>query len=74
MLKWLLVIGVVAAVYYLFIKKSAPLPKSGKSSSQDAADEDTLVPCETCGTYVSVHEAYLKDGRYYCSIECMKKA
>ena len=34
MIKWLLVIGVIAAVYYFFIKKSTPLPSKTKKSPQ----------------------------------------
>lgn len=73
MLKWLLVIGVIAAVYFLFIKKSAPLPSKTKRDAKQP-DEDTMVPCETCGVYVSAEEAFLKDGKYYCSKTCMEAA
>jgi len=36
-------------------------------------DEDTMVPCEECGVYISVKEAFIKEGRYYCSKSCMDK-
>ena len=32
-------------------------------------DEDTLVECEKCGTYVTVKESILINGKYYCD-EC----
>ncbi len=74
MIKWLLVIGVIAAVYYFFIKKSTPLPpKPKQKSSKKVPKEDTMVPCEECGVFVSVEEAFLKDGKYYCSKSCMGK-
>jgi uncharacterized protein len=72
MLKWLLVIGVIAAIYFLFIKKSA-LPASGKKPDAKKGDDDTMVPCEECGVYITVDEAFIKEGKYYCSKSCMEK-
>lgn len=72
MLKWLLVIGVVAVIYFLLIKKSSPAV-SGPKKRAEKSDDDTMVPCETCGTFVSVKEAFLKEGRYYCSKACMEE-
>ena len=73
LLKILLVLGVIAAVYFLFFKKSTPVTQQKKKD--DAAkksDDDTMVPCEACGVFVSVKEAYIKDGKYYCSKSCME--
>jgi uncharacterized protein len=73
-LKILLVLGVIAAVYFLFFKKSAPLSQQKKKdTSAKKPEEDTMVPCEACGVFVSVKEAFLKDGKYYCSKSCMEK-
>lgn len=72
LLKFLVVILVIAVVYLLFFHR----PKSGavtKKPKKPRAD-DTFVPCETCGVYVSVDEALLRDGRYYCSDTCLTKA
>ncbi len=71
MLKWLLVIGVITAVYFLFIKKSIPLT-SGKKTGSKTPDDDTMVPCEECGVYISIDEAFIKEGKYYCSKSCME--
>jgi len=74
LLKILLIAGVIAAVYFLFFKKSAPLASSGeKDTPSKKNDEDTMVPCEACGVYVSVKEAFIKDGKYYCSKSCMER-
>ena len=74
MIKWLLVLGVIAAVYYFWIKKSTPLSsKPKKNTAKKIPDEDTMVPCEECGVFVSVEEAFIKDGKYYCSKTCMEK-
>lgn len=73
MLKWLLVIVVVAAVYFFFIKKK-PLPNESSSSKRkkDAHDDADMVACTACGTYISLNEALLQNGEYFCSDECRK--
>jgi uncharacterized protein len=74
LLKILLVIGVIAAVYFLFFKKNSPIaPPKKQDDSTKKTDEDTMVPCETCGVFVSVKEAFIKDGKYFCSKACMEK-
>lgn len=73
MLKWLLVIGVIAVVYFVFIKKRPAVASKTKTQNKEV-DDDTLVPCTTCGTFVSVKEAFIKEGNYYCSKTCMKEA
>jgi len=69
MIKWLVVIGVVAFVYYFFIKKK-PIKKQTSSKKQLEADE--MVECYKCNVYVELHEAILSNGKYYCSKECLK--
>lgn len=65
LLKLLLFIGVIGAVYYLFFAKKRTLPPSSD-------EPDPMIPCSTCGTYVDVKEALIRDGRFYCSRECME--
>lgn len=72
LLKLLLIIGVIAAVYFLFFKKGPTL--SGKRSAKPKNDDDTMVPCETCGVFVTTKEAFLKEGKYYCSQACMEES
>jgi uncharacterized protein len=69
-LKILLLIGVIAAVYFLFFKKSKPIAASGGEKKKNE-DEETMVPCHKCGTYVATKEAFIKEGKYYCSEACM---
>ena len=76
MIKWLLVIGVIAAIYYLFIKKSAPSvaqekPKKG-AGDKKSEEVDEMVECSRCGVYVEIEEAIISNGKYYCSKECLK--
>ena len=74
MIKWLLVIGVVAFVYYAFIKKSTPVQQKTKNdTSKRGADEvEEMVECAECGIYVELDEAIVSNGKYYCSKECLK--
>ena len=73
MIKWLLVIGVVAFVYYAFIKKSSPLAGSKGDGSQKSNDDaDEMVECARCGIFVELAEAIVSNGKYYCSQECLK--
>ena len=74
MLKLLLIIGVIAAVYFLFFKKSAPLTKERSDPKEDKEEENTMVACETCGTYISTKEAVVSSGKFYCSEQCRDKA
>ncbi len=73
LLKILLVIGVIAAVYFFFIKKSTPLTKERHDKKRKDAEE-TMIECETCGTYISSSDAIVSAGKFYCSTECRDKA
>lgn len=73
MIKWLLVIGVVVAIYYLFIKKSSSsVQNSQKSENKKGDDVDEMVECSRCGVYVEIEEAIVSNGKYYCSKECLR--
>ncbi|MEA2029104.1 MAG: PP0621 family protein [Campylobacterota bacterium] len=45
-----------------------------KSKDEKKIEEDTLVECEECGTFVTTKEAIIAKGRYYCSLECANRA
>ena len=66
-LKLLLVVSVIAIVYFIFFKKS---PKS--DSFNNKSDINDMVACHRCGLYVEMHESLLSNGKYYCSKECME--
>ena len=76
MIKWLLVIGVIAAIYYLFIKKSAPSVSkesaTGTNKKKTSEDVEEMVECSRCRVYVEIEEAIISNGKYYCSKECLK--
>ncbi len=63
--KLLLLAAIVAGVYYLFIKPKPTLKRPDKRG-----EEEELVECAKCKTFVSSKEAIIKDGKYYCSKEC----
>ena len=66
LLKLLLLIGIVVGIY-VFFKKKALI-----SSSSDNSHEEAMIPCAKCDTYVSAKEALKRDGKYYCSRECLE--
>jgi uncharacterized protein len=74
MLKLLLIIGVLAAIYFFFFKKGTPLSKErNEGNIKDEDEESTMVACESCGTYISTKEALVSSGKFYCSEQCRDK-
>ncbi len=74
-LKLLLVLVVIAIVYFMFIKKS-PLSRSKKKKEKEKESKlssEEMTACTHCGTYISVNDAIIKGGHYYCSSECLEK-
>lgn len=67
MLKLILLIGVLVGIYYVFFKKKRITPPSSDNSQEEA-----MIPCAKCDTYVSSKEALKRDGRYYCCKECLE--
>lgn len=74
LIKLLLVIGVIAVVYFFFIKKSTPLTKERHEKNKNKNDDETLVECEVCSTYITTSEAIVSSGKFYCSTDCRDKA
>jgi len=63
-----------AAAYFIYKFFGGQLPTiggkaGGKSKEEKKLDEDTLVECSKCGTYVTIKESTLISGKYYCD-EC----
>ena len=78
-MKLILTVAVIAAVYFFLIKK--PQVQAHRRKKADSAtpppradradkDEEIMVACEKCGTYVSSKEAIIVGGKYYCSKNC----
>jgi uncharacterized protein len=70
--QWIIVAVLIALVYFLFIKKK-PLPDENRRSKnkKEKLNEDDMVECKKCGTYITVNEALLKEGQFFCSDECL---
>jgi len=64
----LLIFAIVGLVIYKFL--GGKLPSVGKTAHEKKLDDDTLVECKTCQTYVTVKESIIVSGEYYCSKEC----
>lgn len=67
LLKLLLFVGLASTVYFVFFKK-----KNLSSPRNDHAQEEAMIPCAQCGTYVQLKESLMRDGKYYCSHECLE--
>ncbi|WP_200762644.1 PP0621 family protein [Nitrosophilus alvini] len=69
-MKILLLLVVLAAVYFIFFKKKTPQTQNMSKEKKRNVDEEIMIECSKCGTYVSSKEAVIKDGRFFCSKEC----
>jgi len=72
-LKLLLIIAVIAVVYFLFIKKK-PLKNNKYKKAKEKLQSNDMVECKTCGIYAEVGDSILSGSSYYCSQECLEKA
>ena len=64
----LIIFAAVGLLIYKFF--GGKLPTFGKSPHEKKLDDDTLVECTKCHTYVTVKESIIVNGKYYCSREC----
>jgi len=64
----LLIFAIVGVLIYRFF--GGKLPSFGRSEVEKKLDDDTLVECEKCSTYVTIKESIIVQGKYYCSREC----
>lgn len=64
----LLIFAVAGIAIYKFF--GGKFPSIGRNANQKKLDEDTLVECNACKTYVTVKESMIINAKYYCSSEC----
>lgn len=69
--KFLLIVGVIALIYFMFIKKR---PKVQSDTKKDEPKSSDMVECATCGIYCALDDTIVGNGEYYCSKECLEKA
>lgn len=68
----IIIFAVIALLIYKFL--GGKLPNMGRKNPEEKKiDEDTLVECETCHTFVTLKESIIINGKYYCSQECADK-
>lgn len=76
-LKILLVILVIAIVYFMFIKKKPIRTTKGTKHNEQEnkkLDSNDMVACTTCGIYAELDDTIISNNKYYCSTECVGKA
>lgn len=76
MIKWLIVVGVVGAIYFMFIKKKPAVSgknEETKDNKKDLKQSNDMVECSTCNVYVEVSDTIISNNKYYCSDECLEK-
>lgn len=63
MIKFLLPIALIALIVWFFLR--------GRKKDNKEALED-MVKCAQCGTYVSLNDAVIVGGKYFCGKECLE--
>lgn len=66
-LKALLVLLGGYIIYLIFFKKK----HKDADAKNDKMISDDMIECQGCKTFVSLNEAILSNGKYYCSKECL---
>ena len=66
----LIILAIAGVMIYKFFGGKLPTIGS-KTKEEKKLDEDTLVECSKCKTYVTVKESVLINGKFYCD-ECAK--
>ena len=69
MSKLIMLVLIVGAIYFLFIRKTST-PKVKKEQEKKELDGETMIECKECNIYVSTKDSIIKDGVHYCSKEC----
>jgi uncharacterized protein len=73
-LKLLLVVGVLVAVYFIFFKAKPLQAKSKSSAKKQEPKANDMIECSQCHVYVALEECILSNGEYYCSKECIEES
>ena len=72
----LIVFSLVGLVVYKFITGRFPSLTTGngkkldRDEEREKIEEDTLIECDKCGTFVTYKESIITKGKAYCSKEC----
>ena len=71
----LIIFAIVALLVYKFVGGRIPTIDSLKKGKlkrdeEKRIEEDTLVECDKCATFVTYKESIIVQGKAYCSKEC----
>lgn len=77
MLKYILLGVVLVGIWFVFFRKpsvSEELDQKPKESKpkKKMKNEEVMVECAECGTFVSNKEAMIRNGQFFCSRECLE--
>jgi hypothetical protein len=70
MLFKLIVFAVIGVAIYRAFGGKVPILDT-KKKPKDTLTDDTLIACDTCGTYVTIKESITIGKKHYCSKECI---
>ena len=71
MIKYLVLGAIIYIIYIVFFKDKSILSETKTKTKDKNRDAQTVIECEECKTYVSLDEAILSNGKYFCSKECV---
>ena len=76
-MKLLLVVGVIAVIYMMFIKKKPEVTKTKQDNNSTNEKTPTasndMIECANCGIYCAMDDTVLSGSKYYCSEDCVGK-
>jgi uncharacterized protein len=73
-MKLLILIIVIGAVYFLFIKKKpSNINNKQNNSKKQTPKANDMLECQSCGIYCEMDDMLLSNSKYYCSKECVNK-
>ncbi|PAF53281.1 hypothetical protein BKH42_06585 [Helicobacter sp. 13S00482-2] len=67
-MRFLIVLLVIALIVWFFFFRKSPIDKKKYPKN---SQEETMVECCRCGTYVSSKEAIMVGKKYFCSKKCL---
>jgi len=71
MIKYIVLGAIIYIIYIFFFKDKSILSETKTKTKDKNRDAQTVIECEECKTYVSLDEAILSNGKYFCSKECV---
>lgn len=71
--KMIALVLVIYLIYILFFRaKRGENIRADRAKRSSIEKSETMMECQKCSTFISTKEAFIRDGKYYCSKECME--